>query len=202
MGRIVERMLILGVVLLVVASCYREPEDDIDKVVFIEDKNYPGLPIYSESGFDTFGAYINGKSWRSSAKEQFHLMAKHNSLFFTLYPDLKSRSESGFKDLKIIFTGFEIDKYDDILKLHKQEVDLSSSSCRLIFDLTDTVKNVTEGHLTFNRVKSVTVDKKFYEYVLSGTIAFSSGSGADTINMRHGRFDLSAERGGMFLISN
>jgi hypothetical protein len=39
-------------------SCQKMSDYELSGTFFIEDPYYPGLPIYSEWGYNTFGAYI------------------------------------------------------------------------------------------------------------------------------------------------
>ena len=61
-------VVIMIAVSAMVASC-SSADFELSKTVFVEDVDYPGLPIYSEWGYNTFGAYIDRSVFTSNSYE-------------------------------------------------------------------------------------------------------------------------------------
>ena len=55
--------------LIITASCEKLEDFSLSGTIFIEDPYYPGLPIYSEWGYNTFGAYIDRKPFISTSDD-------------------------------------------------------------------------------------------------------------------------------------
>ena len=69
--------------LLAMTACSKS---DFKETQYIDDPDFPGLPIYSEMGYNTFGAYIDEQVFYSNRSNRpFYLVADRENLTMTLY---------------------------------------------------------------------------------------------------------------------
>ena len=60
------RFIPLIILFTLLLACEKAEDYSLSQTIFIEDSYYPGLPIYSEWGYNTFGAYIDRKPFIST----------------------------------------------------------------------------------------------------------------------------------------
>ena len=78
-----KKYLIIAVALIVMNACSKS---DFKETQYIADPDFPGLPIYSEMGYNTFGAYINQNVFYCNQNDRpFYLVADRDNLTMTLY---------------------------------------------------------------------------------------------------------------------
>lgn len=65
------------------ASCSMD-DVELSRTVFIEDRTSPGLPVYSEWGYNTFGAYIDRVPFVSGEEEPAKVYVNSDTLHFFL----------------------------------------------------------------------------------------------------------------------
>ena len=80
-----KKLIIIAAALLAMTACSKS---DFKQTQYIDDPDYPGLPIYSEMGYNTYGAYINEQVFTVSShgsNRPFYLVADRECLTMTLY---------------------------------------------------------------------------------------------------------------------
>jgi len=161
----------------------------LQKSVFIEDVNYPGLPEYSEWGYNTFGAYIDRKVFASTESDLPGKIIVNKDTFHLI---LKGRSDYNTLILKFSVVGYSPADYPDLITLNDSTINLTGKAC--IVTLTDGYSpkklTVTEGKLYFKRVQKLYVDRELTESIVSGTFNFKALNAGEPIAVSNGRFDL------------
>lgn len=182
------RFIILSVLTLIVSSC--TSDYSLDKSVFIEDVTSPGLPIYSEWGYNTFGAYIDREKFISESSQ---LPAKIIVNADTLNLTLKGVMGSGSQvTLKFSIKGFSPADYPDLIMLNDTTINLKDSKCIVSLNkggVTNVLK-IIEGTIQFKRVQNLYVDKELSKAILSGYFNFKTFMLGEPIAISNGRFDL------------
>lgn len=138
------------VILTAIVSCEEMEDFDLSETIFIEDPYYPGLPIYSEWGYNTFGAYIDRKPFISTSDD---LPAKIIVNSDTLNLILRGRMASENVDLKITIKGFSPTTYMNLTELDNTTFNLKESGRMVTLKIGDetTVLNLIEGDLEVKR---------------------------------------------------
>jgi len=175
------------VVMLLAGGC--STDFNLEKSVFIEDINNPGLPEYSEWGYNTFGAYIDRKTFVSDLTDLPSKIIVNKDTFNFL---LKGRSNSDDISLKFSVIGYSPADYTDLISLNDSTFNLTGKNCiiTLTEPLTTKILTVYEGTLVFKRVQKLYVDKVLTESILSGTFNFKTFINAEPVSISNGRFDV------------
>lgn len=181
---------------IILASCSKEFE--LDKSVFIPDKDYPDLPAYTEWGYNTFGALYDRELFLYN---EFSVPVKViNTGGKTSFTFKGHKAESGSyyynnsnsMSLNFDLNGFLPSSFSDLIKLNDTIIDLTSPLCKVSL-MTDTVKHqvvVLNGTLNFKRAQNLFVDKKQIEVILSGTFEIHALIENEPTSISAGRFDV------------
>jgi hypothetical protein len=183
--------------LIIISSCSKEYE--LDKSIFIPDKDYPGLPAYTEWGYNTFGAlYDREPLVNTDFNVPTKIVCTGGKTSFSLKGHMGRSSYSYYVSyekpiiLNFDLYGFLPQSLSDLLELNNTTIDLTSSQCKVSIT-SDTIKfNVTilNGSLTFKRAQNLVVDKQQYEIVLSGIFDFQALINNEPTSISQGRFDV------------
>ena len=183
----------LSIFLLFSAGCSNE-DYHLNKSIFIEDVTNPGLPVYSEWGYNTFGAYIDRVPFVS---DMVSVPAKIivNPDTFSLILNGKispSNNQPQPVSLKFCIPGYAPSVFSDLISLNGKSFNLQSDNClvELTENSTTSAPKIIAGELKFIRVQKLFVDKELTKTILSGTFYFQTFRGNDPITISSGRFDL------------
>lgn len=178
----------LFLLLLIISGCSSE-DYQLEKSVFIEDITNPGLPIYSEWGYNTFGAYIDREVFVSNDSD---LPAKIIVNADTFNLSFKGTLDSEIVTLRFTIIGFSPADYPDLVSLNDSTIDLTADNCfiTLIKDTTILRLDVFQGKLYFKRVQNLYVDKVLSETILSGYFNFKTFMHNEPVSISNGRFDV------------
>jgi hypothetical protein len=161
----------------------------LENSIFIEDMNNPGLPEYSEWGYNSFGAYVDREIFASNSVE---LPAKIIITKDTFNFLLKGVLNKNVTTLRFSIIGYAPAAYPGLITLNDSTFDLTGKNC--LVTLTDkfstTRLQVFEGKLVFKRVQKLNVDKTMTESILSGTFNFKTFDNGEPIAVTNGRFDV------------
>jgi hypothetical protein len=187
----------LTFILLIISSCSKEYE--LDKSIYIADKDYPGLPAYTEWGYNTFGALYDRKPFvntdfnvpakiiSTGGKTSFSLIGHLGESNYNYYATSEKPITLNFDLL-----GFIPESLPDLIDLNDTIIDLTNPLCKVSLSL-DTVKydlTVLNGFLKFIRAQNLVVDKQQYEVILSGIFDFQALINNEPTSISVGRFDL------------
>ncbi|MGC3977336.1 MAG: hypothetical protein QM751_03325 [Paludibacteraceae bacterium] len=181
------KLLIIIVFPTFFAAC-ENSDYQLQKSIFIEDETNPGLPIYSEWGYNTFGAYIDRVKFISDDEL---LPAKITVKQDTLNIMMSGRYQGVNTTLKFSIKGYSPKNYSELTALQGVKIDLKSSSTSVFLIQKDVSTHLTiiEGELYFKRVQLLFVDKEQTQSILSGVFAFKTFKDSEPIAVANGRFD-------------
>lgn len=174
---------------VVLSSCSKMEEFNLTGTVFIEDPYYPGLPVNSEWGYNTFGAYIDRKPFVSTSDD---LPVKIIVNSDTLHMTLRGRMGSQNVDLRFSIKGYSPATYSDLTDIDNKTFNLKESGCAVTLKIGDvtTVLNLIEGELKVKRVQRLYVDEEPTRTIISGEFNLKTFLNNEPIAISYGRFDL------------
>jgi hypothetical protein len=183
----------LCTVLLFIGGCYRDtPDQDLQKPVFINDVNNPGLPIASDLGYNTFGAYYNSKIW-VSPKNQNNISSDAEFIVGTFNDStvihFKGNDYTNQPlEIDFLITKNVIVSDDDLVIFGKRSFNLKGDSVKI--RIGSTVINAQSGSINFSSVRSLILDKKKMGTIISGTFEMTGILNGNKVELENGRFDL------------
>ncbi len=173
---------------LVISGCSKDY--DLGKTVFFSDPDYPDLPMYSEWGYNTFGAYYDRKVFTSANDiTPLKVIVKDGYTFFRFSGRLNS-----YQEMTMIFSmdDFLPDTYDELIYLDNKSIDLKDPhySVIVIIDDVEQLTTLLNGHLDFKKAQNLIVDKVAEEVILSGVFEFQLVVDDEPFTISRGRFDM------------
>ena len=100
-------------------ACYLS-RDELKKTIFIEDTAFPGLPIYSELGYNAFGAYFDTGVFRSSIELPVSVRATKGKTSFRFSGEKSSSSLY----ISFIIPQSNIRNYSELISIGGMKYDL------------------------------------------------------------------------------
>ncbi|NDP22705.1 MAG: hypothetical protein GZ091_16740 [Paludibacter sp.] len=181
----------IGLILILLMSSCSSMEDtfQLQKSVFIKDVENPGLPIYSEWGYNTFGAYVDRQVFVSGDSDlPTKIVVNSDTLNLLLKGSLNGR----FASIKFSFIGYPLGDYPDLKTLNDSIINLKGNKCivTLTRDQSSEVLTIIEGKFHFKRVQDLYVDKQYTKAIISGVFSFKTFFGNEPVAISNGRFDL------------
>jgi hypothetical protein len=185
-----KNILIIFLFIILASACSTETE--IKKSVFIPDKEFPGLPAYSEWGYNTFGAYYDRAPFVSM---DFAVPSKvevtPDEVLFTLEGERRLGSNTNeLVEFQFVLPALTFEAYTDLIELHQQSYDLTQLTVRIATDVNISEVIISEGNLEFVRAQNLWVDRRQTEVILSGRFNFKGTLDGEPITISEGRFDL------------
>ena len=190
-----KKLIIIAAALLAMTACSKS---DFKETQYISDPDFPGLPIYSEMGYNTFGAYIDEQVFYSNRSNRpFYLVADRENLTMTLY------GWHNGNNLNMVFTfpidsTYHLEDYHSLLALDGKNftIDMVPTSCNVKIEgpYAPNIESIYSGYIRFEKVQQVIVDKTDAEVVISGKFQFRAFTSDGTrIDVTGGRFDLGVD---------
>jgi hypothetical protein len=191
--------IIIILISIIFAGC--SGDNELQDSVYIHDPMDRNLPVYSEWGYNTFGAYYDRTVFISSDDiVPAKVVTTNNSTFFILsgqqsdtfyrYGDHKNMS------IKFELRGFDFEDYLGLvalnLSVHNLYVDplLYEPKVTIVIDEVEYPAQVIEGSLTFKRAQNLSVDMEQIEVILSGQFDFKALVNNMPVTISDGRFDV------------
>ncbi len=184
--RIISSLVLL---LLIAPACQKFEDFSLSATIFIEDQYYPGLPIYSEWGYNTFGTYIDRKPFISTHEGlPVKVIVKSDTTNFIL----KGKFASGSVELQFSFKGFSPDTYQDLIDFDDKTINLRDENCSVSLKIgtEEHSLNIIEGEFKVKRVQRLYVDEEFNRTIISGYFNFKTFLYGEPIAISQGRYDL------------
>lgn len=181
--------LIISVLGLIFMSCKKEMT--LGGSYIIPDPANPSLPIYSESGYNTFGAMFDDNSM---TKSQY----PYNSGFVYITTDTMSVFKMNFLGmvaidfkLKDMFPG----NYAELLALDGKTYNFKepNSSFALYYDNTPVDYQLIDGEIEFHKAQPLRIDEVVSGTVLSGYFSMKFIIDNQPHSIYDGRFDVSVQ---------
>lgn len=174
--------------LLINPACEKMEDFNLSSTIFIDDPYYPGLPIYSEWGYNTFGAYIDRKPFISTTDDLPVKVIVNND---TTHMIFRGRMGSGNVDLRFSIKGFSPQTYYNLTELDNTAFNLKDSGRAVTLKTGNetTELNLIEGELIIKRVQRLYVDEELSRTIMSGYFNLKTFLNNEPISISHGRFD-------------
>lgn len=192
-----KRYIIILAAVLAMTACSKS---DFKQTQYIDDPNYPGLPIYSEMGYNTFGAYIDEKVFSVSSYgsyRPFYLVADRECLTMTLCGNYEGT------DLNMVFTlpidtTYHLEDYHSLLALDGKTftIDTIPTSCIVTMEglYAPLIASIYSGYIKFEKVQQLFVDKTDTEVIVSGKFQFRAFTPLGLrFDVTGGRFDFGVD---------
>jgi len=169
------------------ASCSME-DVELSRSVFIPDRTSPGLPVYSEWGYNTFGAYIDRVPFISGEEEPAKIYVNSDTLHFFLKGIYRNSKTSFLFSIK----GLSPAEYTELTMLNDTVINLKNIACKveMLKNDTSSVLNIIDGQIYFKRAQLLYVDKVANKTILSGEFRFRTFFGNEPVAISNGRFDV------------
>ncbi len=186
-------------VLVVAAACSYDFDYRVSNSVFIEDSDKPGLPIYSEKGYNSFGVYW-GLTPFSTARphDQSIIMVKNDSCHIRF----SGSTGQTIYTLQVSLPGYTPHSFTDLTSLQDKEFGLSESECAVALFLGNRPLDLESGEGTFTvtRAQNMYVDRELQSVVLSGIFSFKANVDGVPAVFSNGRFDMGFGEGNFFFM--
>ncbi|MDO9154882.1 MAG: hypothetical protein Q7U47_14440, partial [Paludibacter sp.] len=119
---IIFQILIMSFLSVSFVSCQSDVEDTytLKKSIFIYDTENPGLPIYSEWGYNTFGAYIDRTVFVSDNNNFTKIIVNGDTMNILL----KGTMNDKFASIKFSFIGYPIADYTNLTVLNNVSINM------------------------------------------------------------------------------
>lgn len=188
MKKIFKLLIVSFVVTLTITSC-SSADVELSQSVYIEDYDAPGLPIYSEWGYNTFGMYIDKTPFVSTNEFQ---PAKIYIKPDTFNIDLKGKYGQYPAVMHISLKGFTPDDYTGLVELNDSVINLKNTNCKvtLNYNKLEMTLNIIQGDILFKKVQKLYVDGELVRTNMSGKIQFQTFINNEPVSINNGRFDL------------
>lgn len=171
---------------VIIASCSRGDDYMISQSVFIEDETNPGLPVYSEWGYNAFGVYWDRASFVS---ERYNVPTKIVVEKDSCYWLFNGRINGSQYTLTFAMPDYLPAKYEDLVSLNSKKINLADESLCCVF-LNNEKLRVLEGEFEVKRAQKLYVDKELSRTILSGIFVFKAMVNEVPSAFSSGRFDL------------
>ncbi len=174
--------------LLLNSSCEKTDDFVLSQSVFIEDPYCPGLPVYSEWGYNTFGAYIDRKPFIST---DYDLPVKIIVNTDTLHMIMRGTMGGQDVELKFSMKGFSPATHYDLTSLNNMTINLKQSGRKvtMIKNGHVNVLSLIEGEMRFDRVQLLYVDEELTRTIISGHFNLKTFLDGEPAAISYGRFD-------------
>ena len=182
--------LLIGALAMMTSSC--SSEFDLEQSVFISDVAYPGLPIYSEWGYNTFGAYFDRKPFISNNTElPAKIIVNDDTLNIIMKGQIVEGYNYAYMSLKISVVGHEPLDYPDLISLNNREINLAGDNVRITMTRNGVTTGlyVFDGKMHFRKAQKLLVDKELTKTILSGVFQFKTFIDSEPVAISNGRFD-------------
>jgi len=187
----------LFLILIIIISCKKDK--NLRDSIFIEDVESPGLPIYSEWGYNTFGAYYDREVFISNDKKvPLKIIVTNDTMTFNFFGQLGNNSYNNMT-MKFYFTNFLPVNYEDLLQLNDTIINLNNTN-KISINIYGSNVNVTllNGYFKVDKAQLLFVDTKETEVILSGHFEFQALINNEPIAISDGRFDIGVNQSNFF----
>lgn len=181
---------------IVFSSCSKSDDFRLSSSIFIPDKDFPGLPIYSELGYNSFGAYFDRTPFVSDSYIMpLKVIVKSDTCQFAF----TGRGES-VGTLTFHFPGYKPETFHDLLSLNDKTFSLTDKNVRVTFpnNRKENTLHVYEGVFSIKKAQKLFVDKELKKVVISGTFSLKVDMHNTPVSINNGRFDISVDENNFF----
>ena len=183
-----KNVLLLLTFVVFLISCSEDRQ--LQKSIFVNDSTAPGLPEYSELGFNTFGAYYDREDFISSATVPMKVIVADGK---TAISFIGRKGSSGEVSIIIKREDFLPATYADLLPLGNTSLALNEEGVKVSIKKSSTEYDaqILSGKITFKKAQNLLVDKKQVGVILSGVFELQAIVDGEPVSITEGRFDVS-----------
>jgi hypothetical protein len=186
--RLLKIACLASLLLAITPSCEKFEDFELSQTIFIEDPYFPGLPIYSEWGYNTFGAYIDRKPFVSTSDDLPIKVIVNNDITHFIF---RGRMGSNNVDLKFSITGIAPETFYDLTELDNAVINLKEGHAVSLKIGTQTTElNLIEGEFVIRKVQRLYVDEDLSRTIMSGFFQLKTFLDNEPIAISRGRYDL------------
>ncbi|MBU0763564.1 MAG: hypothetical protein KJ607_01880 [Bacteroidetes bacterium] len=154
------RLFIFGAIIILFVSCKKYNDDEqrgyyFKQSTFIEDPGNPGLPKYSELGYNTFGAYYDRETFISNNVDVPMKVIVTNDTTTLIFQGTKNNYDM---TLKIGIPDSLPDTYSDLLAFNDTVIDLTQCKITTIINGNTSVPRVIDGRFEIRKAQKLYVD--------------------------------------------
>ncbi len=176
---------------LVTALLHSCSSDDLyfEESIFIEDPEVPGLPIYSELGYNTFGVRCDRENITNNDSDYpLTVIVEGGETSFILKGE-KSYTEY---DITLILNDYLPEDEYSLLDLDSKVIDLEGDNVdvEIVEDGTVKTLEILSGSFEFSKVQNLFVDEENKGVILSGVFEFKALVDNEPTAFSYGRFDV------------
>lgn len=166
---------------------------------FVTDPIDPRLPLRTQEGKGTVGAYIGEKAWSNKRDYDWSdiindqiikISEKHDSMVLCF----QGRIDSDTVRLEISLSGLGIKTMEDLQQLENKKIRIDGLKNKVRYIRTNSVlfsKNDDIGQIWFSYIKVI---KDYNECILSGTFGFTVDDVISLVEITDGRFDIACDQ--------
>ncbi|HBG42757.1 MAG TPA: hypothetical protein DDZ96_06235 [Porphyromonadaceae bacterium] len=192
-----QQIILFTIVLALFATGCSSYEDyRISQSIFIEDVDSPGLPIYSEWGYNTFGAYWDRTPFIS---EQYDIPTKIIVEAGATNWHLMGHKNGPMQVLTFSFPGYAPTNYNSLISLKGKTFDLTGNECTV--SVNESIIEILEGSISFKQAQKLSVDKELMRVIVSGTFHLKGIYNNEPFSLTSGRFDLGIGEDNFFFLN-
>lgn len=182
--------ILLAILSIVFYSCSKEYE--LQESVFIEDPYSPGLPMYTEWGYNTFGAYFDRDVYTQGSAVPLKVISRTTGTTFQFLGVVQSDFEDIDVQLEFKFSDFRPGEYTDLIDLHDTTINLLDTNSVVSIKIGGDAKSteLLNGELIFKRAQNLYVDTYLEEVILSGYFHLQVVIDSIPVSIDDGRFDM------------
>lgn len=174
--------------LITLGACQKMEDVYLSGTVFINDPYFPGLPIYSEWGYNTFGAYIDRKPFVANPSDlPVKLIANNDTLHMIFRGNMGNQKV----DLTFSIKGPEPQSHEDLTALNQTTYNLKDAGRKVKLKIDSKTYDlvIIEGEFVFNRIQRLYVDEEMSRSIMSGYFRFKTFLDGEPVSISNGRYD-------------
>lgn len=169
-------------ILLCSSSCEKEH--------FTHDPFDPRLPVYSQDGSNSAGAFFNDQIWRT----KFSFSGESRGTNLDIESDLQQNSltftlDGSYQDekypIQFVFNQISLSNFEEVATLEGKTLELNCPLDKIDFAFNSSDVECVNGQIFFHKIISVSEREK----IVAGTFSFDIFWDDQFIEARHGRFD-------------
>ena len=163
--------------------------DEMDRTIFIADKDDYKLPAYTEWGYNSFGA-VYERNYFLASNNIIPCKITYDKGLLNFY--LSGKLDNSDMELAFSFPSQQMNHFKDLIALNKTTIDLLDNNCKVTIRIDGHSESITlvSGNLTFKRAQLLKIDGEENRVILSGVfeIRLLKRDLPETIS--NGRFDM------------
>lgn len=201
-NRIAIAPLLLLVLAGVLVAC--SSEEDLGDSIYIPDSSQPGLPAYTEWGYNTFGAYYERETFIYSSQRIPFKVVVNDTATILMFIGERVGNYYGSQDMSmhIVLQDFTPTHYSDLINLNDTIVRLEEPNAYVkLFNLNgESHIRLLGGQLTIKRAQNLYVDDQYKEVILSGLFELQFLLNDEPMAISDGRFDMAVDGSNFFIL--